>query len=74
VNFFKVGELAKGTGVTERNEADAVVSEGREGGNRGALLTTTRGSRADKETRGLARELTALPELTSGVDESLCDR
>lgn len=75
VDLSQVCQLSKGLGVTERHIDDAVVSEGRHGGNGGRLLSTTRRASGNEEATELAVIATSSPLPASLVPESLvCNR
>lgn len=71
VNLAQAGHLGKGLGVTEGHVDDAVMGEGRHGGEGGGFLSTTEGTGGDEESGQLAVETTRGPLLASLVPEGL---
>lgn len=54
MDFREIRQLAKGRGIPQGDEGDAVVSEGREGCNSRGLLATTMATSGDKHASVLA--------------------
>lgn len=71
MDLREVGKLAKGLGVAERDEVEAVVSKGGHGSEGSRLLATTEGASGDEETSLLAPEATRGPDAAGLVPEGL---
>jgi hypothetical protein len=71
VDFREIRQLAEGRGIAQRDEGDAVVSEGREACNSRGLLATTMATSGDEHTSVLALQLALLPQLAGAIPEGL---
>jgi hypothetical protein len=71
VYFCQVGQEREDGLVAERDEDDTVVSQRREGGVYGHLLSTTRTSSGNECASVFAREATISPDTACGIPEDL---
>jgi hypothetical protein len=71
VGLREVRQLAKGGGISEGYKAHAVMNESRHARNASDLLATTMATGGNEQADVLALQLSSLPELTSGIPETL---
>lgn len=73
VNRVEACDLSEGMAVTERNENNAVVGEGRHGIHDGSFLASTGGTGRDEDTSVFSSKLSLHPERTSSIPKGLSE-
>lgn len=71
VNLVQVGQKREDVLITERNEDNAVVGQGRERGVDSHFLSSTRSTGGNEDTGVLSCEGTLSPETTGSIPEGL---